>query len=177
MLLFVATLVIVIDVRMPDLDIVADAIGGVLVVIAALRIHGAIVGADGIRSALVVLALLALPVTFVETLTPAGGDIGLLALSQVIGAAVLARLLADAFERSEPVLAATWRTCYQLLIWLSIVPLIIGVLVGRLGPVGTTGSPLAVVLLVVLAVPLVATLLALWRTAQAPAATTPVPMP
>ena len=51
MLLFVATLLIVIDVRMPDLDIVADAVGGVLVVIGALRINGAIAGADALRSA------------------------------------------------------------------------------------------------------------------------------
>jgi hypothetical protein len=177
MVLFVATLLIVIDVRVPDLDIVADAAGGVLVVIAALRIHGAILGADGLRNALVALALLALPITFLETLTPATGEAGLLGLAQLIGTAVLARLLADGFERTEPDLAATWRTCYQLLIWLSIVPLIVGVLIGRLGAVGTTESPLALVLLVVLAIPLLFTLMALWRTAQAPAASSPAPAP
>jgi hypothetical protein len=35
-----ATLTIVVDVRVPDLDVVADAVGGVLVLIGALRIHG-----------------------------------------------------------------------------------------------------------------------------------------
>ena len=177
MLLFVATLLIVFDLRVPDVDIVADAAGGMLVVIASLRIHGAIMGADGLRAALVVLALLALPVTFLETLTSATGEAGLLGLSQLMGTAVLARLLGDVFERSEPDLAATWRTCYQLIIWLSIVPLVIGVLIGRLGAVGTTESPLALVLIVVLGIPLLATLMALWRTTQAPAAPRPAPVP
>ncbi|HET9416934.1 MAG TPA: hypothetical protein VFP30_05260 [Candidatus Limnocylindria bacterium] len=177
MLLFVATLLIVFDLRVPDVDIVADAAGGVLVVIASLRIHGAIMGADGLRTALVVLALLALPVTFLETLTPATGEAGLLGISQLIGTAVLARLLGDALERNEPDLAATWRTCSQLIIWLSIAPLVIGVLIGRLGAVGTTESPLALVLLVVLAIPLLATLMALWRTGQVPPASSPASAP
>ena len=37
-----ATLTIVVDVRVPDLDVVADVVGGVLVLIGALRIHGVI---------------------------------------------------------------------------------------------------------------------------------------
>jgi hypothetical protein len=75
-LVFAATLIILIDVRVPDLDIVADAIGGVLVVVAALRIHGAISGADLLRTALVVLAVIALPVTILETLTSATDALG-----------------------------------------------------------------------------------------------------
>ena len=175
MLLFVATLVIVVDVRMPDLDIIADVIGGALVVIAALRMHGAILGASPLRSALVVLAAIALPVTILETMTPATGVIGLLGLAQLIGTIVLARLLADAFARTEPALGATWHTCFHLLIWLALVPFVAGVLIGRVSDGGTFESPLAILLLGVLAIPLIVTLHALWRTAQGSTASSPAP--
>ncbi len=175
MLLFVATLVIVIDIRVPDLDIIADAVGGVLVVIAALRIQGAISGGSTLRAALVVLAFVALPVTILETMTPATGVIGLLGLAQLIGTIVLARLLADAFARTEPELGSTWHTGFHLLIWLALVPFVAGVLVGRVAEGGTFESPLAILLLGVLAIPLVATLHALWRTAQPSTASNPAP--
>jgi hypothetical protein len=170
MLLFWATLIIIVDVRVPSLDIVADAIGGVLVVVAALRIHGAIEGADSLRSALVVLALLALPVTFVETIGPVTGTLALLALTQLLGTIVLARLLADALGRREPVLAAQWHTGFRLLIWLALVPFVAAFMVGMAAPGASIQSPVVIVLIVVVAIPLVWTLRALWRTAATPAA-------
>ena len=152
----------------PDLDIVADAIGGVLVVVAALRIHGAISGADLLRTALVVLAVIALPVTILETLTPATGALGLLGLSQLIGTIVLARLLSEAFGGTAPGLAGDWRITFHLAIWLALVPFVVGVMLGRVADGVNIESPIMLVLLVILAIPLVAVLRALWRTAQRP---------
>ena len=170
MLLFWATLIIIVDVRVPSLDIVADAVGGVLVVIAVLRIHGAIDGADSLRTVLVALAVLALPVTFVETMGPVTGPLALLALTQLLGTIVLARLLSDALERREPVLAVRWHTCFRLLIWLALVPFVAAFMVGLAAPGTSIQSPVVILLIVVLAIPLVSTLVALWRTAATPAA-------
>ena len=167
-LLFVATLIIVIDIRMPSLDVVPDAVGGLMVLVAALRVHAAIRGADGLRTALVVLAAIALPVTMVETLGPATGELALLGLSQLIGTIVLARLLAEAFRSTEPALAAQWRLAYQLTLWLALVPFVAGVLLGRVTGGVQLESPLAIVLVVILAVPLVFVLQALWRTRMVP---------
>ena len=173
-LLFVATLIIVVDVRLSSLDLVPDVIGGALVVVAARRIYGAISGASGLRTALMALALIALPVTVLETLAPARDILGLLGLSQLIGTIMLARLLADAFTDVEPGLARAWTRCFHLLVWLALVPFVVGVLIGRLTGGGAFESPLAIVLVVVLVVPLVATLNVLWRTAQAPGTADPV---
>ena len=188
MLLFWATLIIIVDVRVPSLDIVADAVGGLLVVIAAIRIHGAIAGADALRPALVGLALLALPVTFVETVAlvglallalpvtfvetvaPLNGPLAILGFAQLIGTMVLARLLADALMRSEPALATRWHSCFRLLLWLALVPFVAAFMVGLAAPGASIQSPVVVLLVVVVALPLVSTLVALWRTAAAPAA-------
>ena len=167
-LLFAATLIILIDVRVPTFDISADIVGGVLVVVAALGINGAIAGADGLRAVLVVLAILALPVTILETLAPTTGVLALLGLSQLVGTIVLARILSEAFRGTEPALAATWRTALQLMIWLALVPVLIGYALGALAGGATFESPLVVIVLVVLAIPLIAVLQALWRTAQEP---------
>ena len=167
-LLFAATLIILVDVRVPTFDIIADVVGGVLVVVAALRINHAIAGADGLRAVLVVLAILALPVTILETLGPTAGVLGYLGLTQLVGTIVLARLLSEAFREAEPALAATWRTAFQLTIWLALLPVIVGYAIGALATGATFESPLVILLLVVLAIPLVAVLRALWRTAQGP---------
>ena len=169
-LLFVATLIIVVDVRIPDLDVVPDAIGGLMVLVGVMRVHGSVRGADGLRTALVVLAVIALPVSMLETLAPITGEIALLGLSQLIGTIVLARLLWEAFRATEPVLAAQWRMAYQLALWLALVPFVAGVLLGRMGGGGQVQSPLAIVLVVILAVPLIVVLQALWRTREAPLA-------
>ena len=169
-LLLFATLIIVVDVRLPSLDVVPDAIGGLMVLVGVMRVHGAIRGADGLRTALVVLAVIALPVTMLETLAPIAGEIALLGLSQLIGTVVLARLLAEAFRDTEPALAALWRMAYQLAIWLALVPFVAGVVLGRLSGGGQFESPLAIVLIVILAVPLIVVLQALWRTREIPVA-------
>jgi hypothetical protein len=169
-LLFFATLIIVVDVRLPSLDVVPDAIGGLMVLVGVMRVHGAIRGADGLRTALVVLAVIALPVTMLETVAPIAGEIALLGLSQLIGTIVLARLLAEAFRDTEPALAALWRMAYQLAIWLALVPFVVGVVLGRLSGGGQFESPLAIVLIVILAVPLIVVLQALWRTREIPVA-------
>ena len=167
-LLFAATPIILFDVRVPTFDIVADGIGGVLVVVAALRINRAVAGADGLRAVLVVLAILALPVTILETLAPTTDVLAFLGLSELVGTIVLARLLSEAFRETEPALAATWRTAFQLAIWLALVPVVIGYALGALAAGATFESPLVILVLVILAIPLVAVLQALWRTAQEP---------
>ena len=169
-LLFTATLIILVDVRVPTFDIVADVVGGVLVAVAALRINAAITGADGLRAVLVVLAILALPVTILETLAPSPttGFLALLGLTQLGGTIVLARLLSEALRVTEPALAATWRTAFQLVIWLALVPVVIGYVLGAITGPTTFESPLVILVLVVLVVPLLAVLQALWRTAQEP---------
>lgn len=167
-LLFVAPLIIVGDVRLPSLDVVPDAIGGLMVLVGVMRVHGAVRGADGLRTALVVLAVIALPVTMIETLAPITGEIALLGLSQLIGTVVLARLLAEAFRATEPTLAALWRMAYQLAIWLALAPFVVGVMLGRLSGGGQFESPLAIVLIVILAVPLIVVLQAPWRTREGP---------
>ncbi len=172
MMLFWATLIIIVDVRVPSMDILVDGLGGVLVVLACVRLHGAIIGADALRTVLVALAVLSLPVTILDTMAPVSGEVALLALAQLVGTIVLARLLADALARSEPELSRRWHTCFQLLIWLSLVPYVGGVLLGRAAPGTSVESPLVLVLLAVLAIPLVFTLVALWRTAATPAAVT-----
>jgi hypothetical protein len=170
-LLFAATLIIVVDVRIAAFDVVADVIGGVMVLVATLRIHGALRGADTMRSTLVALAVIALPVTVVETLQPTSGFMALLAASQMLGALVLARLLADALRASEPGLAATWNGTFQLIAIVGVVPFVVGTALGAFAS-GTTNvsiqSPLALVLVVLLFIPLIALLRALWRTSRDP---------
>ena len=170
-LLFAGTLIIVVDVRLGTLDIVADTVGGVLVLIGALRVHGALRGADTLRGALVALAVVALPVTVVETFQPVSGPLGLLAVSQMLGAIVVARLLADAFTASEPSLAATWNVTFQLIAFFGLVPFMAGIALGAFAS-GTTNltieSPIALLLVVVLFIPLIALLRALWRTSRDP---------
>lgn len=163
-LFLVATIILVVDIRLPTFDVVADAVGGVLVLVAASRARAAIEGVDGARSLLVGLAVVALPVSVLETFAPLPDALGLLALSQLAGALVLARLLADALARSDPGLAATWHRTFLLIGWLGLAPYLAGVLLGSaLGEVRVE-SPLALVLIVVLAIPLGALLRALHRT-------------
>lgn len=170
-LLFAATLIIVIDVRLEALDIVADVIGGVLTLIGTLRVHGALRGADAMRSTLVALAVVALPVTVVETLQPVSGLLGLLAVSQMLGAIVLSRLLADALRTSESSLAATWSRTFQLIAIVGLAPFVVGMALEAFAS-GAMGmrveSPIALVLVLVLFIPLIALLRALWLTSRDP---------
>ena len=170
-LLFAATLIIVIDVRLEALDIVADVIGGVLALVGTLRIHGALRGADAMRSTLVALAIVALPVTVVETLQPVSGLLGLLAVSQMLGAIVLSRLLADALRTGESSLAATWNGTFQLIAIVGLAPFVVGIALGAFAPGSMSmrvESPIALVLVLVPFIPLIALLRALWLTSRDP---------
>jgi hypothetical protein len=71
---------------------------------------------------------------------------------------------------TDPALAALWRMAYQLAIWLALVPFVAGAMIGRLGGGGQVQSPLAIVLVAILLVPLMVVLQALWRTRELPAA-------
>lgn len=176
-LLFAATLIIVIDVRLPSFDLLADVVGGVLVLVAVRGIHDAIRGADRLRRVLVMLAVLALPVTMLETLTPATGVIGLLGLSQLLGTIVLARLLSEALRDPEPALAATWRMAYQLTVWLALAPYLGMVLSGLMSRGAQVQSPVVILLVAIAAIPLVVVLQALWRTRDLPAVDVESPAP
>jgi hypothetical protein len=166
--LLIATIVIVLDIRFNDgIDLVADVIGGIMVVVAALRLRGAIRGAEGMTTLLVVLALVNVPVTIVDTLTPFAQPIGYLGVVQVIGTAVLAWLLGRALAASEPDLAAAWRTEFQLLIWLAILPYVALQLLGT-GTAVRLEVSFLLLLLLLMVIPFVYLLVVLSRTSRAP---------
>lgn len=168
-MLLVGTIFIVFDVRLNQgIDLVADVVGGVLVLLGILRVRGAVMGADGMTTLLVILAVVSLPVTIVETITPEMGVIGLLAVSQLVGTIVLADLLARALARSDPDLSSGWRLMFHLGIWLGLGAYVVFLIVARAASVsvGAIGglAPIALVFLVLLAAPLVQLLVMLWRT-------------
>lgn len=168
-MLFVATLVIVVDIRIGTIDIVPDVIGGVLVLLAVQRLRASISGADGTLTVLMALAVVALPITVIETLAPTSGALAYLGLTPLIGTVVLADLLARALRQGEPGIAARWRTTFHLVIWLGVVPYLAVTALGAFGETVTVESPLAVVLVAVLAAPLIQLLVTLSRTRTLPA--------
>ncbi len=168
-MLFIGTIVIVFDVRLDQgIDLVADVVGGVLVLLGILRIRGAITGADMLTTLLVILAIVSLPVTIIETLTPDTGIVGLLAVSQLVGTIVLADLLARAFARSDPDLSSGWRLMFHLGSWLGLGAYVVFLIIARAGTVSFDSlgalAPLALVMLALLAAPLIQLLVMLWRT-------------
>ena len=169
-LLLIATIIIVVDVRVPSVDIVPDVAGGVLVLVAVMRLRSAVRGADRELTWLLVLAVISLAVSVLETFAPLTDLPAIVAISQPLGALVLAGLVRRLLADPEPALAARWRTTEQLILWLGIVPLAVGVLLGSAAGDVQVETPLAIIVAIILAAPLVALLLALWRTAQAPAA-------
>jgi hypothetical protein len=124
-------------------------------------------------AATLVIVIIALPVTILETLTPATGVIGLLGVSQLLGTVVLADLLARVLASSEPALARTWRIATWLTLGLGLVPLVGGIVLGRMSDGVQIETPLVVPLLAILAIPLIWVLVALWRTMQVPPAAAP----
>jgi hypothetical protein len=167
-LLLIATLIIVVDVRVPIFDIVPDAVGGALVLYAMLRLRSVVRGADRTLQILVVLAVIAAAAAVLETLAPLSGPLGLLPLSQPIGAYVLAGLLGRVLAEREPELAGRWRMTERLILWLGVVVATAGVLITLAAVNIQIETPFALVLVVILAVPLVALLVALWRTGVSP---------
>jgi hypothetical protein len=172
-LLLIATIIIVVDVRVPSVDIVPDAAGGVLVLVAVMRLRSAVRGADRELAWLLVLAVISLAVSVLETFAPLTDVPAIVAISQPLGALVLAGLVRRLLAEPEPALAATWRTTEQLILWLGIVPLAVSVLIGSAAGGVQVQTPLAIIVVILLAVPLVALLIALWRTARGPEAAVP----
>ena len=166
--LLVATLIIVVDVRVPIFDIVPDAVGGALVLYAMLRLRSVVRGADGTLRVLVVLAVIAAAAAVLETLAPLIGPLALLPLSQPLGAYVLAGLMARLLAERELDLAGRWRMAERLILWLGVVVAMVGVLVTLAAVNIQIETPFVLLLVVILAIPLGALLVALWRTAGAP---------
>ena len=167
-LLLIATLIIVVDVRVPIFDIVPDAVGGALVLYAMLRLRSIVRGADRTLQILVVLAVIAAAAAVLETLAPLSGPLALLPLSQPLGAYVLAGLMARLLAEREPELAGRWRMTERLILWLGVVVATLGVLITLAAVNIQIETPFVLVLVVILAIPLGALLVALWRTAGAP---------
>jgi len=166
--LLIATLIIVVDVRVPIFDIVPDAVGGALVLYAMLRLRSVVRGADGTLRVLVVLAVIAAAAAVLETLAPLIGPLALLPLSQPLGAYVLAGLMARLLAERELDLAGRWRMAERLILWLGVVVAMVGVLVTLAAVNIQIETPFVLLLVVILAIPLGALLVALWRTAGAP---------
>ena len=118
---------------------------------------------------LIVLAVLAAAAAVLETFGPISGPVGLLALSQPAGALVLSWLLSRALSSTEPVLAGRWRLTAWMILWLGIVAVTAVILLGRSGTIQVE-TPLAIVLVAILAVPFVSLVVSLWRTAGPPEA-------
>ncbi|MDQ3690287.1 MAG: hypothetical protein M3406_09700 [Chloroflexota bacterium] len=167
-LLLLALGIIVVDVRIGTFDVLADVIGGGVALVAVLKLRGAIRGADGLRGAIVIMGAISLPVTLLETFRPLDGLLAALGLSQVIGTLLVARLLADAFAASDPALAARWSSAFTWVIWLALGPIVLGTVVSLMGGGGVyqLDPALAIGVLLILLVPLIAVIRALWDTSH-----------
>lgn len=168
-LLAAGTLVIVIDVRIEQFDLIADAVGGVLIVIANLRVQASIRGAEGTTMLLVVVALIGLVPSIIETVAGNNPIAATLGIVQPFGALVIANLLARALATSEPALSEAWRLTRTLVLWLGIVPLVVFQAIGFASGGVQIETPLAIPLLVILVIPLIYLLVSLSRTARVPA--------
>jgi hypothetical protein len=174
-LLLAGTLIILVDIRIDQFDILADAVGAALVLIAVLRIRSSIRGADATHDLLVVLALVGLAAGVIDTVSVNTLIGNLLATAQIIGAMVLANLLARAFASTERELSATWGLTCRLILWLGVVPVLIVGAISLFNRGVHIETALVIPLLLVLAVPLIYLLMALSRTMKVPAAGTTVP--
>ena len=163
-LLLIATVLIVLDVRVPTADILPDALGGALVLYAMLRLRSIVRGADAAALVLIGLAVIAVAAAVLETFGPVSGPVGLLALSQPAGALILAWLLSRVLSSTEPALAGRWRLTAWLILWLGIVAATVAILFGRVGTIQVE-TPFVIVLVAILATPFVSLMVALWRTA------------
>lgn len=174
-LLLAGTLVIVIDVRIDQFDVIADAVGGVLVLVGILRVQSSVRGAEAVTTLMLVLALIGLVASIIETVSVNNILALILATAQPIGTVLLADVLAKALAADEPALSATWRMTYRLVLWLGVVPLLLLNAIGLASGGLRIETPLVLALLVIMAVPLVYLLVALSRTTRLPAvaATTP----
>lgn len=158
------TLAIVVDIRIGTIDILADAVGALFILWAVLRLDTAVAEARPRSSIARGLAVVCVAAGVIETVT-VGHPIGVwLALSQVIGAFIVADLLADADWNGEDVARTAWRQTRHASLWLGAVPMIFYAVVGALtGPVEIQ-APAAIIPTLVLAIPFALVVRALYLT-------------
>lgn len=167
-LLLAGMAVMLVDVRLDELDVVPDAIGGVLMLLGILEASGAIEGADDVKNVLLVLALVGLVASVLDTLSVDNVLAGALAIAQPLGALLLARLLAGVLSPAEASLAASWRLTSVLVLWLGLVPWLVGTVVGYVvGPVRME-TPLVIPILIVVSIPYISLVISLFRTTSSP---------
>lgn len=167
-LLLFGTLIIVIDLRIEGIDLINDLAGAGLVIIGVAGLPRAVPQPIGLHRPLLVLAGVGLAAAIAEQFDPESVLSSLLAWSNVIGAWLTARFLAEAFAaEGNDIFAAQWSASERLLLWLGIVPIIGLSIVGRLIDAGGTGpGPLAIVTFVLAVLPLLHLLVSLYRTSQ-----------
>jgi len=168
-ILLAGTLVIVFDVRIDQFDIIADAVGGVLVVIGILRVRSSVRGAEAVTTLMMVLAAIGLVASIIETVSVNNLLAGILGTAQPIGVVLLADLLARSLTAGDHALSDTWRMTYHLVLWLGVVPMLVLNAIALVSGPMRIETPLVLVLLVIMAVPLIYLLVALWRTTRLPA--------
>jgi hypothetical protein len=165
-LLLLATLIIVIDLRFEGFDVINDVVGAVLVIVGIVRLPGAIPQPVRYHNALLALAAVALAAAIAEQFDARGVVVVVLGWSNVVGAWLTARLFAAVFAaEGDDIFTAQWSASERLLLWLGIAPIIgLSILGWFLEPVEGELGVLAVVTILVAALPLFHLLVSLYRT-------------
>lgn len=160
---------IAIDFRIDQFDIIADAVGGVLVLVGIARVQSSVRGAEAVTTLVMVLAVICLVASIIETVSVSNGLASILATAQPIGTVLLADVLAKALAADEHALSETWRMTYHLVLWLAVVPMVAFQALALASGGAQIETPLVIPLLMILSIPLITLCLALSRTARAPA--------
>lgn len=147
-LLMAGTLVIVTDFRFDQFDIIADAVGGVMVLVGIARVQSSVRGAEAVTTLVMVLAVIGLVASIIETVSVSNGLASILATAQPIGTVLLADVL---------------------VLWLAVVPMVAFQAFALASGGAQIETPLVIPLLMILSIPLITLCLALSRTARAPA--------
>ena len=173
--LLVGTLVIVIDIRIGQLDLVADIVGAALVLVGLARIRASIEGAETMIWVLIGLAVVSALGAAIETVQVDNQVASWLGTAALIGTVLLADLLAKAFAAGEPELSRNWRLTHNLVLWLGLAPLLVVQAVLLVAEALSSGgfrieTPLVIPIILVLAIPLIYLLITLSRTTRLPVA-------
>ncbi len=165
-LLLFATLMLVIDLRIEGFDLINDVIGAVLVIVGIIRLPEAIPEPVRFHKALLILAVVTLAAAIAEQFDAGSVATAALGWSNVVGAWLTARLLAEAFAAdADDIFFAQWSASERLLLWMGIAPIVgLSILGWFIEPVEGELGALAVVTIVVAAVPLLHLLVSLYRT-------------
>lgn len=165
-MLLLATLIIVIDIRIGSFDLINDLVGAVLVLIAITRLRIAVPEPARLHSPLYVLAVVGIGAAIAEQIDP-GSIVGaILGWSNAFGAWLTARLLAAAFAaRGDDLLAAQWSASERLILWLGIIPLVSLSTIGwMLSPGSADLGGIGIMIIVLAALPLLHLLISLYGT-------------